>query len=129
MSKTLIEGVVGENVKLRRKLQSIKDNKGEIRKLDIALAGEKRKVELLKQRISARGDKISGLRDRIFDLERELRQQKKESRKQVNDAHAASAAMVKQLAKKESDLRDSESKREALHYRIVKIHESLRGLV
>ena len=129
MSKTLIEGVVGENVKLRRKLQSIKDNRVEIRKMDSALTAEKRKVELLKQRVSARSDKISGLRDRIFDLERELRQQKKECSKRVNAAQATSESLIKQLAKRESALRDSEARGDALHSKIVKIHESLRGLV
>jgi hypothetical protein len=49
MSKTLIEGVVGENVKLRRKLQNIKDNKVEIRKLETALASERKKVVILRQ--------------------------------------------------------------------------------
>jgi chromosome segregation ATPase len=129
MSKTLIEGVVGENVKLRRKLQSIKDNKVEIRKLETALAGERKKVVILRQRCDARNDKIKGLRELVHNTEKELRQAKRECRRRVAEAQEAAEGLVKQLSKKEQALRDANARADALHDRLSKIFDSLKGLL
>jgi chromosome segregation ATPase len=129
MSKTLIEGVVGENVKLRRKLQSIKDNKVEIRKLETALAGERKKVVILRQRCDARNDKIRGLRELVHNTEKELRQAKRECRRRVAESQEAAEGLVKQLSKKEQALRDANARAEALHDRLSKIFDSLKGLL
>ena len=129
MSKTLIEGVVGENVKLRRKLQNIKDNKVEIRKLDTALASERKKVVILRQRCDARNDKIRGLRELVHNTEKELRQAKRECRRRVAESQEAAEGLVKQLSKKEQALRDANARADALHDRLSKIFDSLKGLL
>lgn len=129
MSKTLIEGVVGENVKLRRKLQKIEDNKIEIRKLEAALASERKKVVILRQRCDARNDKLKGLRELVHNTEKELRQEKRECRRRVAEAQAAAEGMVKQLSKKEQALRDANARAEALHDRLASIFDSLKGLL
>lgn len=129
MSKTLIEGVVGENVKLRRKLQKIQDNKIEIRKLETALASERKKVVILRQRCDARNDKIKGLRELVNNTEKELRQEKRECRRRVAEAQQVSEGLVRQLSKQEQVSRDANARADALHDRLSKIFDSLKGLV
>ena len=129
MSKTLIEGVVGENVKLRRKLQKIQDNKIEIRKLETALASERKKVVILRQRCDARNDKIKGLRELVHNTEKELRQEKRECRRRVAEAQQVSEGLVRQLSKQEQVSRDANARADALHDRLSKIFDSLKGLV
>ena len=129
MSKTLIEGVVGENVKLRRKLQKIKENKIEIRKLETALASERKKVVILRQRCDARNDKIKGLRELVNNTEKELRQEKRECRRRVAEAQQVSEGLVRQLSKQEQVSRDANARADALHDRLSKIFDSLKGLV
>jgi chromosome segregation ATPase len=129
MSKTLIEGVVGENVKLRRKLQKIQDNKIEIRKLETALASERKKVVILRQRCDARNDKIKGLRELVHNTEKELRQEKRECRRRVAESQEVAEGLVKQLSKQERALRAASARADALHDRLSKIFDSLKGLV
>ena len=129
MSKTLIEGVVGENVKLRRKLQKIQDNKIEIRKLETALASERKKVVILRQRCDARNDKIKGLRELVNNTEKERRQEKRECRRRVAEAQQVSEGLVRQLSKQEQVSRDANARADALHDRLSKIFDSLKGLV
>ena len=129
MSKTLIEGVVGENVKLRRKLQKIQDNKIEIRKLETALASERKKVVILRQRCDARNDKIKGLRELVNNTEKELRQEKRECRRRVAEAQQVSEGLVRPLSKQEQVSRDANARADALHDRLSKIFDSLKGLV
>tara|TARA_R100001510_G_C7574354_1_gene149627 strand:- start:151 stop:552 length:402 start_codon:yes stop_codon:yes gene_type:complete len=129
MSKTLIEGVVGENVKLRRKLQKIQDNKIEIRKLETALASERKKVVILRQRCDARNDKIKGLRELVHNTEKELRKEKRECRRRVAESQGISEDLVKQLTKKDQALRDANARANALHDRLSKIFDSLKGLL
>ena len=129
MSKTLIEGVVGENVKLRRKLQKIQDNKIEIRKLETALASERKKVVILRQRCDARNDKIKGLRELVHNTEKERRQEKRECRRRVAEAQQVSEGLVRQLSKQEQVSRDANARADALHDRLSKIFDSLKGLV
>ena len=129
MKKAIIEGVVGENVKLRRRLQSIEDNKPTIRKLELALAAEKRKVKLLEQRCAARSDKLRTAKADHHAAERELRRSVREWKRATKEANQAAQMFMKQVEKAERQAESANARAEALQEQIARIFESLKGLV